>query len=210
MGVSNSNSQKEYILFQARERGLKNIEIVTADMNQFEASSSFDRVVSVEMFEHMRNWELLLKKVSHWLKPEGLCFIHIFCHKNSPYFFEIEGDDNWMGKYFFTGGLMPSESLFAFFQNDLRLERLWRVSGNHYSRTCEEWLKNHEKHKREILQLFEKSYGLLEAKRWYYRWKIFFLACSELFRFNEGNEWFGWHYLFKLNPSRNLNDTSPY
>lgn len=198
-GVSNSSSQKTFIEEQARQRQLTNLTIVTQDMNVFQAEATFDRIVSVEMFEHMRNYEQLLQKVSTWLKDDGKLFIHIFCHKNSPYFFETEGDDNWMGRYFFTGGIMPSHQLLLYFQKHLSIENQWIVNGTNYEKTSRAWLDNTDQKRHAILPVLEKTYGPEEAKLWLGRWRIFFLACEELFGYRDGKEWWVSHYLFSKN-----------
>lgn len=196
--VSNSSSQKHFILNQAAAKGLNNIKVLTLDLSQTEEipDQNFDRVISVEMFEHFRNYEILLKRISRWLKPKGKLFVHIFTHYQFPYLFEAEGDDNWMGKYFFTGGQMPSHNLLAQFQEDLKLEKQWLWSGTHYQKTSEAWLENHRKNKMDIMKIFNRVYGADEAARWYHRWEVFFLAVAELFGFKNGQEWGVSHYLF--------------
>ncbi len=195
--VSNSASQREFIERRACERGLTNVRVITADMRDFSTTQRFDRVVSVEMFEHMRNYELLFRRVSNWLNDEGKAFVHVFCHRNTPYLFETEGAANWMGRHFFTGGMMPSEDLFSHFGEHLTIEQRWRVSGLHYWRTCEEWLKNADRNRVEILARFQQDLSPREAKVSFQRWRIFFLACAELFRYRGGEEWFVAHYLFQ-------------
>lgn len=194
--VSNSRTQKLYIDEQASQRGLANLEIITADMNRFEIQSQFDRVVSVEMFEHMRNYEKLMAKVSSWLKPGGKLFIHIFTHKEFAYPFEVKDDSDWMSRYFFTGGIMPSDHLLLYFQNELQIQKHWRVDGTHYQRTSEAWLSRMDKHRREIFPIFEKTYGVQDAMKWWVYWRIFFMSCAELWGFRGGTEWFVSHYLF--------------
>ena len=177
--------------------GLSNIRMITADMRNFDTGETFDRIVSVEMFEHMRNYELLLSRVSSWLTPEGKAFVHVFCHCDTPYLFETDGAGNWMGRHFFTGGMMPSEQLFDHFADDLAIQRQWRVSGMHYWRTCEVWLQNLDRNCAAILDRFREDLPDREAKRSLQRWRIFFMACAELFRYRDGNEWFVAHYLFR-------------
>jgi cyclopropane-fatty-acyl-phospholipid synthase len=206
--VSNSSSQREYILKQCAERGLKNVEVLTADMNVFEPGRTFDRVVSIEMFEHMRNYKELMARVSRWLKPAGKLFVHIFVHREFPYLFEEEGAKNWMGRHFFSGGIMPSDDLLLYFQDDLAIENQWRLNGNHYRLTAEAWRKNMDSARGEIMDLFEKIYGPGEARKWFGRWRIFFMACEELFGFKEGNEWWVSHYLFAKRPSK-VNGSGP-
>lgn len=194
--VSNSRTQKVYIDDQAKQRGITNLTVITADMNTFTIDEQFDRVVSVEMFEHMRNYELLLKKVASFLKPDGKLWIHIFTHKEYAYKFEVKDDTDWMSKYFFTGGIMPSDDLMFYFNDDLVVEKHWHVSGMHYAKTSEAWLANMDSHKAEIMPLFEETYGKNQALKWWVYWRLFYLACAELWKFNKGNEWLVSHYLF--------------
>lgn len=194
--VSNSNSQREFILQQAQVRSLNNIEVITCDVNQLTLQQQFDRVVSVEMFEHMRNYDHLLKKIADWLKPEGKLFVHVFCHRYLAYPFETDGDDNWMGRYFFTGGLMPARDTLLHFQRHLQLQEQWDISGSHYQKTAEAWLNNTDHHSPAILQLFSDTYGKDDAHLWLQRWRIFFMSCAELFGYRNGNEWLVAHYLF--------------
>lgn len=195
--VSNSASQREFIQRQALQRGLPNLTVVTADMNDFATDERFDRVVSIEMFEHMRNYELLLSRVADWLQPGGKLFVHIFCHRDSPYFFETEGASNWMGRYFFSGGTMPSDELLSHYQRDLQLVHRWRWNGQHYEITSNRWLNNMDAARRELLPVLEATYGKAEAARWWMRWRLFFMSCAELFGFRNGNEWWVSHYLFQ-------------
>lgn len=197
--VSNSATQKAYIDETAKQRGINNLTVVTADMNTFQIEQQFDRVVSVEMFEHMRNYKLLLQKVSGFLKPEGKLFVHIFTHQTLAYKFEIKDETDWMSKYFFTGGIMPSNHLLFYFNDDMNVERHWVVNGTHYSKTSEAWLQNMDGHKKEIIPLFEATYGKNQAVRWWVYWRLFYMACAELFGYNNGNEWMVCHYLFKKN-----------
>lgn len=196
-GVSNSVTQKLHIEQKARDRGLNNIRIVTADMNHFNTDEKFDRIVSVEMFEHMRNYEMLLSRISDWLKPKGTLFVHIFVHRTTPYLFEVKDDTDWMSKYFFSGGMMPSDDIFTYFQDKFTLKEHVRYNGTHYAQTSEEWLKNTDRHKQQIMEIFEKHYGPKEARKWFEYWRIFFMACAELFRYDNGREWFVSHYLME-------------
>jgi len=196
-GVSNSKTQKAYIDAQAQKRALKNLEIITCDMNDFQSPGQYDRVVSVEMFEHMRNYEKLLAKIASWMKPQALLFVHIFTHLTYAYPFEVKDATDWMAKYFFTGGIMPSDDLLLHFQKDVRLIEHWRVDGTHYQKTSEAWLANMDKHKAEVMAILEKTYGPQEkVKRWVY-WRVFFMACAELFGYKNGQEWLVSHYLFE-------------
>ncbi|MCL5974718.1 MAG: class I SAM-dependent methyltransferase, partial [Gammaproteobacteria bacterium] len=195
-GVSNSNSQREYIEKQAFARGLTNIHIITCDVNELELDTQFDRIVSIEMFEHMRNYQQLLDKVSRWLNVDGKLFVHIFCHRSVVYPFETEGDDNWMGRYFFTGGLMPSADTLLHFQDALQIEKQWLVNGQHYQKTAEAWLENTDKNAKQIKALFDQTYGEGEGAIWLQRWRLFFMACAELFGYRDGTEWLVTHYLF--------------
>lgn len=198
--VSNSNSQREFIEARARERGLSNLNVVTSDMNDFSPQDKFDRVVSIEMFEHMRNYQLLLQRVADWLVPGGRLFIHIFCHARTPYLFDSEGASNWMGRYFFSGGTMPSDELFAHFQRDLQLLRRWRWNGRHYERTCNTWLARQDAARKDLAPILEATYGKQNAARWFIRWRLFFMSCAELFGYRHGNEWWVSHYLFEKQP----------
>ena len=194
--VSNSESQKEYIYKECEKRGITNLEVITADMNVFQTEKKFDRVVSVEMFEHMKNYDILLNRISNWLKDSGKLFVHIFTHKTFTYHFETEGKNNWMGKYFFTGGIMPSHNLLDHFNNDLIIVNKWIVDGTHYHRTAEAWLENMDINKVLITKVFKLTYGR-NHRKWRVYWRIFFMACSELWKTSNGNEWQVSHYLFK-------------
>lgn len=196
-GVSNSATQKAHIDFEAKRRGLTNLRIITADMNKLTLREKFDRVVSVEMFEHMRNYEALFEKISGFLAVNGKLFVHIFTHRRYAYLFESEDPTDWMGRYFFSGGQMPSDHLLLYFQSHLVLRHHWRVSGVHYQKTSEAWLANMDRNKSEIVSIFQKHYGARETRKWWSYWRIFFLACSELWGYRHGNEWFVSHYLFE-------------
>ncbi|MCP1677015.1 cyclopropane-fatty-acyl-phospholipid synthase [Natronocella acetinitrilica] len=195
--VSNSASQREFIEHQRDQAGLTNLTVITADMNEFTTEQRFDRVVSLEMFEHMRNWQELMRRVSTWLHPGGRLFIHIFCHRDLAYVFETEGENDWMGRHFFTDGLMPSDALPLHFQDHLRLRRRWRVNGRHYERTCNQWLERMDAAEAEIEPIFSRVYGADEISRWVNRWRVFFMACAELFGYRNGDEWYVSHYLFE-------------
>ncbi len=200
VAISNSAPQRLSIEARAKAEGLDQITVLTRNIVNVTGLEHefgpFDRVVSVEMFEHLKNYEEMFHRVSQWLKPQGKCFIHIFTHRAHSYPFETEGADNWMGKYFFTGGQMPSHELLTFFQRDLKLEQLWHWNGTHYGKTSEAWLKNMDRHKEKIFQIFKSTYGK-DAAIWVQRWRVFFMACAELFNFKSGQEWGVSHYLFK-------------
>lgn len=195
--VSNSRTQKLHIDEQAKNRGIQNLTVITADINALTLDAAFDRIVSVEMFEHMRNYKLLMQKVANLLKPAGKLFVHIFTHKEYAYKFEVIDETDWMSKYFFTGGIMPSDRLLLYFNEHLTIHKHWHVNGTHYSKTSEAWLKNMDKHKAEIIPLFEQTYGKENAVKWWVYWRIFYMACAELWCYNEGNEWMVSHYLFQ-------------
>ena len=196
-GVSNSTTQKEYIDAQAKKRGITNLHIITADINSFDIEQKFDRVVSVEMFEHMRNYKLLLQRISGWLRDNGKLFVHIFTHHKYAYKFEVKDNSDWMSKYFFTGGIMPSNDLLFYFNEDLVKENQWLVNGINYNRTSEAWLENMDKNREAIIPIMVATYGKEKAMLWFAYWRIFFMACAELWGYNLGDEWMISHYLFK-------------
>lgn len=194
--VSNSASQKAYIIQQCEQRGLDNVRVITADINDFDIEQHFDRVVSVEMFEHVRNHHELMRRIASWLKSHGKLFVHIFCHRLLAYPFETEGEDNWMGRHFFTGGIMPSENYLLNFQQHLLLDDQWRLSGKHYGATANAWLAAMDQNRDRILAIFTEVYGESRAAIWFQRWRMFYMACAELFNFEDGNQWIVGHYLF--------------
>ena len=194
--VSNSRFQRDHILQVARERNISNISVLTEDINNLELDLKYDRIISIEMFEHMRNYSALLGRIEQWLMPEGKLFLHIFCHREISYVFDSEGESNWMGRYFFTSGLMPALDTLLYFQEDLVIEQRWKMSGVNYARTAKAWLKNLDMQRSEVLVTLSKFYGADEAKLWLQRWRMFFMACEELFGFQDGSEWMVGHYLF--------------
>ncbi len=194
-GVSNSKTQKAFIEEQAKIRGLNNLKIITCDMNDFTIIESFDRIVSVEMFEHMRNWQILLARISGFLNPQGKLFIHIFTHQKYAYLYDAKDDSDFIGRYFFTGGIMPSHDLLLYFQDHFKIEDNWKVSGTHYSQTSEQWLSNMDSNKSQIMPILKSVYGK-EALKWWHYWRIFYMACAELWGYDEGNEWIVSHYRF--------------
>ena len=200
--VSNSSPQREYIHRQARKRGLNNLRVITSDMNEFKTSERFDRVISVEMFEHMRNYRELFRRINDWLHPGGKFFMHIFCHRSTPYAFEAKDASDWMSRNFFSGGIMPSDDLPLRFQEDLKLSASWRWSGRHYERTANAWLMNMDRRREAIWPILERTYGEDNALRWWIRWRLFFIACAELFGYQDGQQWWVSHYLFERSDSR--------
>lgn len=200
-GLSNSWTQREFIEGEARRKGYKNLKIVTGDITKItrieSGQSSFDLVMSIEMFEHMKNYKALLNKISKWIKKEGKLFVHIFCHDKYIYNFETEGPGNWMGRYFFTGGTMGSDDILSYFQDELKVVERWRVDGRHYAQTSEDWLQNFDKNVEEIRAILRSTYGNAEAKKWEAYWRTFYMAVAELFGYNNGQEWYVAHYLFE-------------
>jgi cyclopropane-fatty-acyl-phospholipid synthase len=199
VAVSNSRTQKRFIDTRAAALGLKNLETITCDMNalSFPDGTQFDRVVSVEMFEHMRNYETLMHRIGGWLKTEGTLFVHIFSHKTYAYPFEVRDATDWMAKYFFTGGIMPSDDLLLYFQKDLTLREHWQVDGRHYGQTAEHWLQNMDRKRESIVPLLAETYGPDQAGRWWVYWRVFFMSCAELWSYAKGKEWLVSHYLFR-------------
>ena len=194
--VSNSHSQREYIDAEAQRRGLRNVSVITADMNGFESPQRYDRIVSVEMFEHMRNWRELFARVARWLAPDGRFFMHVFVHRSVPYLFESRDASDWMSEHFFSGGMMPSDDLALQFQHDVEIVQRWRWNGMHYARTANAWLANIDVNRERAKAVLAATYGADAAAQWLQRWRMFFMACAELFGHDGGREWFVSHYLF--------------
>ncbi|XAH21472.1 class I SAM-dependent methyltransferase [Xylophilus sp. GW821-FHT01B05] len=194
--LSNSNSQRAYIEAEAQRRGLVNVRVLTRDMNEFDTTDRFDRVVSVEMFEHLRNWPQAFANVARWLQPGGRFFMHVFAHRGAPYPFVERDASDWMSRHFFSGGMMPSDDLALRCQDDLRLLQQWRWDGTHYQRTSEAWLRNMEQRRAALMPLFRQTYGQ-DADRWWVRWRLFFMAVAELFGYDDGQRWWVSHYLFE-------------
>lgn len=210
-GVSNSATQRESIMAKATSKGFKNLNIITCDINTFDPQLKFDRVVSIEMLEHVKNYPLIFKNINSWLKDDGLFFTHVFSHKSLPYHFKTEEGNSWMARYFFTGklrfqiflinllgGTMPSNDLFLYFQDDLSIVKHWVVDGKHYGKTSKCWLELIDKNKTEALEILSKAYGgEKEGFTWFNRWRLFYLTVEEFFNYRNGNEWQVSHYLFK-------------
>ena len=194
--VSNSHSQHQYIAAEAARRGLNNIRVITEDMNRFDTGERFDRIVSVEMFEHMRNHRRLFERVASWLSPGGLFFMHIFCHRALPYLFGDGDSSDWMGRHFFSGGMMPSDDLPLHFQDHLRLVQQWRWNGRHYQTTANAWLANMDRRRDRVMPILRQTYGGA-AQIWWRRWRVFFMSCAELFGYDGGGQWWVSHYLFE-------------
>lgn len=196
-GVSNSRTQKEFIDATAKRRGLANLRIVTCDINDFAPAEKFDRIVSVEMLEHVRNHELLFQRIASWLADDrARFFVHVFCHRTFAYPFEADGDHDWMARHFFTGGIMPSADLLAHYDRHLAIEQQWAVNGRNYQRTCNAWLANMDAARARLFPLFERIHGA-QALRFWSWWRIFHMACAELFGWRGGDRWHVAHYLFK-------------
>ena len=196
VSVSNSHAQRAFIQAEAMRRGLSNLRVLTCDINHFATDARFDRVVSVEMFEHLRNWPEAFRRVRDWLTPEGRFFMHVFVHRSTPYAFEPRDASDWMSRHFFTGGMMPSDDLALRCQDDLRVLRRWRWDGTHYARTAEAWLANMERRRPAVWRALQQAYGVGQAGLWWVRWRLFFLSCAELFSYEDGQQWWVAHYLF--------------
>lgn len=189
--------QRRYIEERCEALGLDNVRVMAEDMNRLQLiPGDYDRVISVEMFEHLRNYETLLARIAGWLRPGGTLFVHMFCHRELMYRFEPRGENGWMGRHFFNGGLMPATDTLLHFQNQMLLERQWRLSGRHYQRSANAWLANHDRRSKEVLEVLADTYGADAASLWHQRWRMFWMACAELFGFNDGDEWLLAHYRF--------------
>jgi len=195
--LSNSQSQRAYIEADAARRGLRNVRVITCDVARLSLDARFDRVVSVEMFEHLRNWPEMFRRVRHWLEPDGRFFMHVFVHRATPYAFVERDATDWMTRHFFAGGMMPSDDLPGRFQDDLALRARWRWDGTHYARTAEAWLANMDARRATVWPILARTYGDDQAAVWWTRWRLFFLACAELFGFERGQQWWVGHYLFE-------------
>ena len=198
--VSNSASQRQFIQGELARRNLRNVQLITTDMNHLHLDARFDRVVSVEMFEHLRNWPTAFHRVSEWLKPGGRFFMHVFAHRSTPYTFEVRDETDWMSRFFFSGGMMPSDDLALHFQQHLRLINRWRWDGTHYERTANAWLANMDRHRAQVYPVLGRTYGEKHAALWWSRWRIFFMSCAELFGYERGQQWWVSHYLFEPRP----------
>jgi cyclopropane-fatty-acyl-phospholipid synthase len=194
--VSNSSGQRRYIEARCGERGLDNVRVLTCDVSRLALETGqFDRCVSVEMLEHLRNYETVMSRIAGWLRPGGKLFVHIFAHRTLMYPFETAGADNWMGRHFFTGGQMPAAETLLHFQSDLRIERRWLLDGRHYQRTADHWLERQDRQRNEVLAVLRGCHGE-SARLWFNRWRVFWMACAELFGYGNGGEWLIAHYLF--------------
>ena len=202
--VSNSHGQRRYIEAQCRLRGLVNVRVVTQDVNTLRMPpAQFDRCVSVEMFEHMRNYPALMQRIAGWLVPGGKLFVHIFAHRELAYPFETTGADNWMGRHFFTGGLMPAADTLLHFQQDLAIERRWQLEGTHYAKTANHWLERQDCQRGEVMEILRDAYSE-HASLWFQRWRMFWMACAELFGYAGGQEWLVAHYRFVRSSQQHL------
>jgi len=205
LAISNSASQREFIEGKAAHRGLRNLRVLTRDFNSFgegddpdvgALAQRFDRIVSVEMFEHLRNWPQAFRKVAGWLRDDGRFFMHVFAHRDAPYAFEVRDATDWMSQHFFSGGMMPSDDLALLCQDDLALQQRWRWDGRHYARTAAAWLQRLDAHRAELMPVFESVYGAADAPMWWQRWRLFLLSVEELFAYDRGQQWWVSHYLF--------------
>jgi cyclopropane-fatty-acyl-phospholipid synthase len=197
ISMSNSRDQIDFINKLAAANKVVNIRAVKADINNFNTEAKFDRIISVEMFEHMRNYQQLMQKISSFLVDEGKLFIHIFSHEFYPFIYQNKKNSDWMSRYYFSGGTMPSQDLLYYFSGDLSLEKQWALSGSHYQKTLEAWLENMDQKQEEIYPILKSTYGEQDAEKWWNYWRLFFISSAEFFGYNDGNDWFISHYLFK-------------
>lgn len=195
-GVSNSRAQKQFIDTEAKKHNLTNLEIITCDVNKLSLQDTFDRVVSIEMFEHVRNYDRLFGKIHSLLNDDGMLFVHIFCNRRYAYPYTTD-DDSWISKHFFTGGIMPSDHLLLYFAKYFETIGHWNVNGLQYKRTCDEWLNKMDDANDRVMHIFKEAYGADNALKHFSYWRIFFMACAELFGMYHGTEWFVSHYLFR-------------
>jgi cyclopropane-fatty-acyl-phospholipid synthase len=195
--VSNSGPQIDFIRRHAAERGLENLTAIRADINEFQPQGRFDRIASIEMFEHMSNFDELLRRIAAWLEPSGFLFVHHFAHRDLAYPFMGGNSNEWMARHFFTGGVMPSVDFLARFDANLRVAQRWEVNGKHYQKTCEAWLAAMDARRDEVIEIFGRTYGAAAARKHYFNWRIFFMACAELFGYRGGDEWLVVHSLLQ-------------
>ena len=196
--VSNSGTQRAHIEARCLALGLRNVRVLTCDVNHLLLpAQSFDRCVSIEMFEHMRNHRRLMQSVATWLRPGGQLFVHLFAHQTLMYPFETPGEDNWLGRHFFTGGIMPAADTLLWQQDALRIEERWKVDGTHYQRTANAWLANQDRHRDAVMAVLRRAYGPVLAPLWFQRWRMFWMACAELFGMDSGRQWMVVHYRFR-------------
>ncbi|KRG43286.1 cyclopropane-fatty-acyl-phospholipid synthase [Stenotrophomonas panacihumi] len=196
--VSNSRGQRAHIEAQCKARGLSNVLVLTCDVNRLALPArAFDRCISVEMFEHLRNYDALFARIARWLRPDGVLFAHVFAHRELLYPFETDGENDWMARHFFTGGLMPAADTFLHFQHDLQLQSRWLLDGTHYQRTANHWLERQDAHRDVLMPVLRQTYGEAAAALWWQRWRMFWMACAELFGYDGGQEWLVAHYQFR-------------